>query len=134
MRAVDTNVLVRLLARDDARQAAAAENFVVGGAWISHVVLVEAIWVLDSVYGVKPKRIAAAVEMLLDHDSLVIQDADVVTAALAAFRKRPALGFSDCLIVEAARKAGHLPLGTFDGELAKLEGTERLELRMMRAP
>jgi predicted nucleic-acid-binding protein len=126
MRAVDTNVLVRLLTRDDPRQAAAADDFVATGAWVSHVVLVEAIWVLDSVYGVKPKSIAAAVGMLLDHHSLVIQDADVVAAALAAFRKRPALGFSDCLILEVARKAGHLPLGTFDGELAKLDGAERV--------
>ena len=32
MRAIDTNVLVRLLARDDAKQVAAAERFVEGGA------------------------------------------------------------------------------------------------------
>ena len=64
--------------------------------------------------------------MLLSHESLTIQDADVVTAALKSFRERPALGFSDCLILEVARKAGHLPLGTFDRNLSKLEGTERL--------
>jgi predicted nucleic acid-binding protein len=36
------------------------------------------------------------------------------------------LGFSDCLILEAARKAGHLPVGTFDRDLSKLDGAERL--------
>ncbi len=41
MRAVDTNVLVRLLARDDPKQVAAAEAFVSPGAWISHLALVE---------------------------------------------------------------------------------------------
>ena len=46
MRAVDTNVLVRLLARDDAKQATAAEAFVNPGAWVSHLVLVETVWVL----------------------------------------------------------------------------------------
>jgi predicted nucleic acid-binding protein len=50
----------------------------------------------------------------------------VVASALEAFRKRPALGFSDCLMLEVARKAGHLPLGTFDRNLGKLEGAERL--------
>src|SRR5260221_10959468 len=50
MRAVDTNVLVRLLTRDDRAQLAAAEDFVSSGAWVSHVVLVETIWVLESVY------------------------------------------------------------------------------------
>lgn len=41
MRAVDTNLLVRLVVRDDPTQVAAAELFVQSGAWISHVVLVE---------------------------------------------------------------------------------------------
>ena len=126
MRAVDTNVLVRLATRDDAQQTAAAEAFVAEGAWVSHVVLVEAMWVLDSVYELGPEKIALAVEMLLQHRDLTIQDADVAEAALEHFRKRPALGFSDCLILEVARKAGHLPLGTFDRELAKLEGAQRL--------
>jgi predicted nucleic-acid-binding protein len=63
--------------------------------------------------------------MFLQHKELTIQDADVVEAALEHFRNRPVLGFSDCLILEVARKAGHLPLGTFDRELAKLAGTHR---------
>ena len=126
MRAVDTNLLVRLIARDDAAQAAAAEAFVAPGAWVPQIALVEAIWVLGSIYGMKPQQIAAAVEMLLSHKDLTLQDADAVTAALSHFRKRPALGFSDCLVLEASRKAGHLPLGTFDRRLGKLEGAHGL--------
>jgi predicted nucleic acid-binding protein len=49
-----------------------------------------------------------------------------VAAALEQYRKRPTLGFSDCLILETARKAGHLPLGTFDRNLSKLDGAEGL--------
>jgi predicted nucleic-acid-binding protein len=126
MRAVDTNVLVRLATRDDATQIAAAEAFVAQGAWVSHLVLVEAMWVLDSVYNLGPEKIATAVDMFLNHKELTIQDADVVEAALQNFQTRPELGFSDCLILEVARKAGHLPLGTFDRDLGKLEGTHRL--------
>ncbi len=126
MRAVDTNVLVRLATRDDEQQAAAAEAFVATGAWVSQLVLVEAMWVLSSVYDLGPEKIATAVEMLLHHNELTIQEADVVRAALEHFRSRPALGFSDCLILEVARKAGHLPLGTFDRNLGKLEGAHRL--------
>ena len=47
-------------------------------------------------------------------------------AALERFRKRPALGFTDCLLLEIARKAGHLPLGTFDRGLGKLDGAHKL--------
>ncbi|HEX4960835.1 MAG TPA: type II toxin-antitoxin system VapC family toxin [Thermoanaerobaculia bacterium] len=126
MRAVDTNVLVRLATRDDPEQVTAAEAFVARGAWVSHIVLVETLWVLGSVYDQGPMEIATAVEILLNHRDLIIQDSDVVAAALQHLRKRPVLGFSDCLILEVARKAGHLPLGTFDGNLGKLEGAQRL--------
>lgn len=126
MRAVDTNVLVRLLARDDPDQAAAAESFVSAGAWVSLLVLMETVWVLDSVYLVKPRQIGNGVEMLLDHDRLAVQDPDVVRAALAHYRRHPRLGFSDCLIVEVARAAGHMPLGTFDRKLGKWEGVQTL--------
>ncbi|HEY2410326.1 MAG TPA: PIN domain-containing protein [Polyangiaceae bacterium] len=126
MRAVDTNVLVRLIARDDVAQAAAADEFVSRGAWISHLVLLETVWVLDSIFSLAHTQIATAVEMLLNHRDLVVQDPDVVAAALARFRKRSKVGFSDCMVLEVARKAGHLPLGTFDRHLAKLDGTELL--------
>ena len=60
MRAVDTNVLVRLATRDDAKQVAAAEAFIAPGAWVSHLVLAEAMWVLASVYDLGPAAIATA--------------------------------------------------------------------------
>lgn len=126
MRAVDTNVLIRLIVRDDSQQLHAAEKFIARGAWVSHLVLAETIWVLDAVYERTAGQIGTAVDMLLNHKELTLQDADVVAAALERFRERPALGFSDCLLVEVARKAGHLPLGTFDRDLARLDGTERL--------
>jgi predicted nucleic-acid-binding protein len=126
MRAIDTNVLVRLLTRDDAKQVAAAERFVAQGAWVSHLVLAEATWVLESVYERKPQEIATAITMLLEHRHVVLQDPEVVAAALARFETRPSLGFSDCLILEVARKAGHLPLGTFDRGLGGLAGAHRL--------
>lgn len=126
MRAVDTNVLVRLITRDDVRQVASADRFVTNGAWVSVLALAEATWVLAAVYDRSAADIATAVEMLLSHKDLTLQDADVVAAALEQFKSRPALGYSNCLLLELARKAGHLPLGTFDRNLSKLEGAERL--------
>ena len=127
MRAVDTNVLVRLIVRDDADQVRVAEEFVASGAWVSHLVLAETMWVLDAVYERTPEQIATAVDMLLNHQRLTVQDADVVSAAIESFRKRSSLGFSDCLVLEIARKAGNLPLGTFDRDLAKLGDAVHLQ-------
>jgi len=126
MRSVDTNVLVRLLTQDDAAYAAAASAFVSPGAWVSHLVLAETTWVLSFVYDRSPKELALAIERLLDHEHLVLQDHDVVRSALAIFRRRPSLTYSDCLIVEIAAKAGHTPVGTFDRDLARVDNVERL--------
>lgn len=126
MRAVDTNVLVRLITRDDSRQAAAADIFIENAAWVSVLALAEAMWVLVAVYERSAADVTTAIEMLLNHKDLVLQDSDVVTAALDLFRSRPALGFSDCLMLQLAREAEHLPLGTFDRGLAKVQGTQKL--------
>jgi predicted nucleic-acid-binding protein len=126
MRAIDTNVLVRLITRDDSRQAAAAEAFVENGAWVSVLALAEATWVLATVYELSSTDLAKMIEMLLDHRDLVLQDSEAVQEALKLFQAKPALGFSDCMMLHLARKAGHLPLGTFDRGLAKVDGAQKL--------
>lgn len=126
MRAVDTNLLVRLITRDDVRQADAVESFIDPGAWVGHVVLAETVWVLRAVYSLSPTAIATAIEILLNHRHLTIQDADVVAAALDTYRQQPRVGFSDCLVLEIARKAGHHPVGTFDRQFAQLRGVQSI--------
>jgi predicted nucleic-acid-binding protein len=126
MLAIDTNILVRLVVRDDSDQVEAAEQFIRKGAWISHLVLAETLWVLDSIYELSRAQIATAVDMLLNHQELTLQDAEVVASALIHFRSRSTVDFSDCLVLEIARKAGHLPVGTFDRNFAKLSDVQRL--------
>ena len=53
-------------------------------------------------------------------------DHEVVKGAVEHYRRRPSSSFSDCLFLEVARKAGHLPLGTFDKSVGRLSGTHRL--------
>ena len=81
MRALDTDVLVRLIVRDDPDQVARAQGFVESGAWVSLIVLAEAVWVLQSAYELDRERVATVVSMLLDHDRLTLQDEDVVRRA-----------------------------------------------------
>jgi predicted nucleic-acid-binding protein len=126
MLAVDTNVLVRLVARDNPDQVRKAEEFVAKGAWVSHLVLAETLWVLDSVFDLTREQVALAIEMLLNHRDLALQDADAVASALGHYRNQPVVGFSDCLMLEIARKAGHLPVATFDRDFARLDHVQRL--------
>ena len=126
MRAVDTNVLVRLITRDDATQARAAESFIAGGAWVSLLEVAEIAWVLATVYGLSARDVAQAIEMLLRHESLVLQDAETIEEALRLYRTTPGLGFSDCLMLHLAKRAGHVPLGTFDRKLGRVAGALKL--------
>lgn len=56
MLAVEPNVLLRLLVRDDVRQDETADAAVASDAWVSRLVLDEAVWMLDTVY----RRLAVA--------------------------------------------------------------------------
>jgi predicted nucleic-acid-binding protein len=126
VRAVDTNILVRLLEQDDPAQAAAAEAYRAAGGplWVSQVVLVETVWVLASVFQRTRKELLGVLEALQDNRDIHLQEPAVVGAAIAAYRASKA-DFSDCLVLETARAHGHLPLATFDRALAKLPGTAR---------
>ena len=126
MRAIDTNVMVRLVIGDDPEQTHKAEAFIRLGAWVSHLVLAEAVWVLSSAYRLSHSQQVTAIEFLLEIDCLSFQNRETVVAALQLFRQQSSRSFSDCLILEIARKAGHLPLGTFDRKLGAVEGVERL--------
>ena len=126
MVSVDTNILIRIITRDDEEQAHRAEAFIKRGAWISLLVLAETVWVLARGYGRTTRQLIEMIEILLAHENLSLEEAKVVEDALTAFKKRPVVGFSDHLFLEIARKAGHTPLGTFDLNLAKLDGVEKI--------
>lgn len=126
MRAVDTNVVVRLIARDDPRQTERAEHFIAKGAWVSNLVLAESIWVLESVYELTKPQIRTVVSMLLEHQQLILQEADAVRGAIEDFSVSGGVGFTDCLVVAIARKNGHVPVGTFDKKLSNLPDAQAL--------
>ena len=55
-----------------------------------------------------------------------LQEEDVVRTPHSMLERRRSVGFSECLIVEAAGKAGHVPVGTFDRRMGRLDGTHRI--------
>ena len=128
MRSVDTNVLIRALTGDDAAQGPAAASFIRHHApvWVSQVVLLETVWVLESVYDCGKPQLAEALKRIIDNRELSLEEPAVARAALALYRAKGKVTFEDCLILENARMAGHLPLATFDKALGRLEGAQSL--------
>lgn len=128
MRAVDTNVLVSALTGDDPVQSPAARKYIQdnGPVWVSHLVLVETIGVLDSVYGCGKPHLIEALNRIIDNKDVALEEPLVVRAALALYQAKVKVSFSDCMVLERARSAGHLPLATFDKGLGKTEGTQTL--------
>jgi predicted nucleic-acid-binding protein len=124
MRAVDTNVIVRLIARDNQKQTDSAEAFIADGAWVPSLVLAESVWVLEAVYGLRKSQISKAIAMLLEHQQLVLQDSNAVRAALNEYETYKGVGFTDCLVVAIVNQHGHTPVGTFDKKMARITGAE----------
>ncbi len=131
MIALDTNVLVRYLVRDEAQQAEAARSLLESltaerPGFICREVIVELAWVLERAYGYTRDRIATVLEQLVATEHLVIEAADDV--ARAAFRYRPgSAGFSDLMILAAAERSGARSLYTFDLKAAQLDGVALLQ-------
>ena len=88
MRAVDTNVLVRLFVHDDSEQVkAAAKALASGPIFISKSVIVELEWVLRGVYGRPPAEIASLLEQLISKADVDVEDAAAVTRAISWFKR-----------------------------------------------
>jgi predicted nucleic-acid-binding protein len=122
MVALDTNVLVRLVLQDDERQARAAEQAVIRARrqqttlFVSDVVLCEFVWVLTRRARLSRSDIADAVQQLLHTELIVVNDAVVCEAALAAYRAGRG-DFADYLIREQARAVEASEVLTFDRAL-----------------
>lgn len=127
---VDTNVLVRYLAQDDATQSPIASRIIDAltadaPGYISMVVLVETVWVLSRTYRMPRARIAEIVETLLRARELVVEAVETAYLALATYQTTTA-DFSDALIAHAARLAGCSETVTFDKAAAATAGMRLL--------
>ena len=125
MIALDTNVLVRYLVRDDAEQAEAARMLMEElteerPGFVCREVMVELVWVLRRTYGISRSRVADVLEELVISSELMIEAGTEVASAAHRYRQGIA-DFSDLMISAAAERSGASALYTFDRKAAKLD-------------
>ena len=128
---LDTNVLVRYIMQDDAKQSLKATKLMesLTGDELGFVSLVsvdELGWVLLSSYDLDREQVARALELLLRTKTVVVDRADEVTKALRVFKANSA-DFADCLIERTAASAGCGRTMTFDVGAAKASGMTLIE-------
>ncbi|VAX08995.1 hypothetical protein MNBD_GAMMA26-2237 [hydrothermal vent metagenome] len=124
MKALDTNVLVRFLVNDDKTQAELALKLISAAEakrdvlFVSELVLLELIWVLESVYVVNRTELLDSIDDLLQMPALNIGSLTAVQAFLHNARINK-LDLSDLLIGHCARQSGCESVLTFDKGAAK---------------
>lgn len=126
-----TNVVIRYLAHDDARQSPSATRFIEtrltaeAPGFIACVTLCEIAWVLAEAYGANRSRIREVMEQLLATKQIVVEAADIVWKALRAWDG--AADFSDALIGQVVLAHRGDKTVTFDKAAAKLQTFELLQ-------
>ncbi|MDC6177157.1 PIN domain-containing protein [Ralstonia solanacearum] len=123
---LDTNVLVRYFAQDDAAQAKKATALVESltadsPGYVTQVALVEVVWVLGRAYGASREEITQVIETLLRTKELVVENAETVWKALRLYAGSSA-DFADCLIERVCHDAQCDYTVTFDTKAARLDG------------
>jgi predicted nucleic-acid-binding protein len=121
---IDTNVLVRYIAQDDAAQSRRATSFIekecneAAPGFVGLAVLAEVVWVSESSYGAAREEVADIVRRILSSRHLVVQDAETAWKALRHFESSRA-DFADCLVAHSAVAAGCKTVVSFDRQAAK---------------
>ena len=127
MIAVDTNVLVRFLVRDDEAQFARASALFEraqradDSVFVAEIVVCELVWVLQRAYRVPKAEIAAALVELVRARHVELESPERVERAIAAYEGGRG-DFADYLIREQARAAGCDGVATFDTQVVKESG------------
>jgi len=143
--AVDTNVLLRYLLRDDIKQANKAKKLIEGldKVLVVDVVLVEAVWVLKSSrYKLNKQQIINTILVLFYEENIVFEDPHVVWSALKDYTlaqpikvkgKVKRADFADALIINKSIKYGKIngfevsPFYTFDKAALLIDGAKELK-------
>lgn len=129
---LDTNVLIRYFAQDDAMQSKKATALMEslsaeGPGFVSQVALVEVVRVLERCYGVEREQMTDIIESMIGTKELVVEAADTVRKALRVFSASAKADFVDCLIERSGYVAECEYTATFDSAASKVAGMQLIK-------
>lgn len=120
---LDTNVLVRYVVRDDARQTAAATRMIESRCktddpgLVALVVLCELVWVLDRGYGYQRAAVVGVLRRILSAGDLQVERAELAWQALNLYDRGKA-DFADYVIGISNREMNGEVTYSFDRHTA----------------
>jgi predicted nucleic-acid-binding protein len=132
MKALDTNVLVRFLVKDDPAQAEIIyrrlKQAEIDGEvfFVPLLVVQELIWVLDSVYKVPRQEMVDSLEALL-RMPVLRWESQVVIQSLISSARDTRLDLPDLLIAQSAKHSGCERVLTFDQRACRFGFFSRLQ-------
>jgi predicted nucleic-acid-binding protein len=132
MKALDTNILVRFLVKDDERQSRAVYNAFKDAEaeskfyWVPLPVVFEIIWVLDSAYGISRREILDSLSEMLSMPILRFEAQAAIQRFIVLAQNTP-IELSDVLIACAATASGCESILTFDKKASKFKPFELVE-------
>ncbi len=129
MRAVDTNVLVRLIAADDEAQLKTAHKLLEEPFLILPTVVLEAVWVLSNVYRLPRSMIVDRLTTILGYSLASVVSGEALNWTLVHFLE--GADFADMLHVALAADAEASSFATFDKSLASAAGDASLVIETL---
>ncbi|SRR5258706_1282303 len=129
MLGIDTNVIVRLLTRDDPKESARAHALIEGeDVFVPTTVLLETEWVLRSIYGFAPDRIAIALTSFVGLNRVRLENPTLVAVSLRWMQQ--GMDFADALHLAAAESCDAFV--SFDRDFANIAA--KIGTPKVRAP
>jgi len=126
MLGIDTNILIRYIVQDDPVQSPLVSHFLKkecteqAPCYISHIVLCEVVWVLESAYDYKREKIAETLKLILETSHFIVEEPARTWCALEAYQKQ-SMDFSDALLGETNQLQGCETTVTLDRKASKMD-------------
>jgi predicted nucleic acid-binding protein len=125
---LDTNVLIRHLTGDPPAQARRATAFLerADELLLPDLIVAEVVYVLESFYELKPKRVTELVRAVIAFTAVVVVDEALLLRALEVYEVER-IDFAEAYLVASAEASGVKSIASFDRSIDRVTTIQRIE-------